>query len=66
MYKIASKSEVNEELYPLWWSNADGWVEFEDSDDFEDEIIDALRLPLTGVWVNEEDYKYFSSARGYA
>jgi len=66
VYKIASKSEVNEELYPLWWSNADGWVEFEDSDDFEDEIIDALRLPLTGVWVNEEDYKYFSSARGYA
>jgi hypothetical protein len=65
VYKIASKSEVSEELYPLWWSNADGWVEFEDSDDFEDEIIDALRLPLTGVWVNEEDYKYFSSPRGY-
>ena len=65
MYKIASKYEVNEGSYPLWWSNAEGWVEFEDSDDFEDEIIENLRLPMTGVWVNEEDYKYFASPRGY-
>lgn len=65
MYKIASKSEVSEELYPLWWSNAEGWVEFEDADEFEDAEIDSLRLPLTGVWVEEEDYKYFSSPRGY-
>jgi hypothetical protein len=64
MYRIASKHETNDELYPLWWSNSEGWVEFEDSDSFDS--IENLNLPTTGVWVHSDDYTYFESPVGYS
>jgi hypothetical protein len=64
-YRIASTTETNEKLYPLWWSNDQGWVEFEDSDEFTDSDPQTLRLPITGVWVADSDYSYLSSPKGY-
>lgn len=66
-YKIASKSETDDNLYPLWWNNSDGWVSFEDSDTFTAEEQKSLRLPVVSgnpVWVTDTDYRYFTSPRG--
>ena len=41
-------------LEPLYWSNADGWVDRTHADTFAENEMKNLNLPLTGEWVEVE------------
>tara|TARA_Y100000034_G_scaffold127663_1_gene180914 strand:- start:1019 stop:1420 length:402 start_codon:yes stop_codon:yes gene_type:complete len=39
------------EGYPLYWSNEDGWVDYDSADQFSQEERDKLNLPMNGEWM---------------
>ena len=41
-------------LEPLYWSNADGWVDRTHADTFAENEMKNLNLPLTGEWIEVE------------
>ena len=50
-YLIAQKPNRD-----LWWSNEDGWVDFDSADQFTEEDVYYANLPLEGEWVPKPIY----------
>lgn len=47
---IQSKTEKGDDGLPLYWSNADGWVDEEFASIFSDDEKKRLNLPIDGEW----------------
>ncbi len=48
IYRIRATRERDDNGCALYWSNADGWVDFSSADTFA--ARDGLRLPIGGEW----------------
>jgi hypothetical protein len=50
---IVSSTEVDEETgQHLYWSNGDGWVDYENAQHFTELEKDLLNLPISGEWAD--------------
>ena len=49
-YKIINVVSSDDEI--LWWSNEQGWVDYDSSDTFTEIEKWQLNLPIEGKWVS--------------
>lgn len=55
-YKIRGLWEYDDETGEgLYWSNRFGWVPEDEADKFSEEESEELRLPMGGVWEEQNE-----------
>lgn len=57
-FVVESLREKDEDTgEPLYWSNAEGWVDLANATYFKIEEANSVNLPIGGVWVRAPEMK---------